>query len=108
VSIVEPTDSGSVSRHSTVTILATASDNVRVAGVRFYQDGNLICTVWAAPNRCAWKVPSTPGKTYKLQAKVSDAQGNVGSSSIVTVKAAEGPLAGSGVPAERASQSLAD
>jgi chitodextrinase len=72
---------------STVTISASASDNVGVTKVQFYVNGTLTCTIATTnvPYNCSWKVPASKNQTYQLQAKASDAAGNVGSSAIVTV-----------------------
>jgi Bacterial Ig domain/Fibronectin type III domain len=87
VSITAPLNGDSVPRKSTVTISATATDNVGVTTVAFYVNGQLICTDATASYTCAWKVPAAPGRTYKLQATATDAQGNVGSSNLITVTA---------------------
>jgi hypothetical protein len=87
VAISQPASGATVSRHSMVTIAATASDNVGVTRVEFYVSGSLKCAVAAAQYNCAWKVPAAGSKTYSLQAKAYDATGNVGSSAIVKVTA---------------------
>jgi chitinase len=85
VAITSPVGGALVQKKSTVTISATASDNVGVTKVEFYINGQLTCSDTAASYTCAWKVPAAPGRSYQLQAKAYDAQGNVSSSSIVTV-----------------------
>jgi chitinase len=86
VGLTSPADGALVPKKSTVTISATASDNVGVTRVEFYVNAQLTCSDTAASYTCAWKVPASPGRTYQLQAKAYDAQGNVSSSGIVTVK----------------------
>jgi chitinase len=86
VAITSPAGGASVPKKSTVTINATASDDVGVTKVEFYVNGQLTCSDTAASYTCAWKVPAAPGRTYQLQAKAYDAQGNVSSSNIITVK----------------------
>jgi chitinase len=86
VSITSPGDGATVKRKSTVNIQASASDNVGVTAVEIYVNGSRLCTNAVSPYTCAWKVPNTPGRTYQLQAKAYDAAGNVGSSSVVTVR----------------------
>jgi hypothetical protein len=89
VAITQPTIGSSVVRKTKTTIQATASDNVRVTRVEFYVNGSLKCSATVAPYACQWQVPAASpvsGKDYSLQAKAYDAQGNVGSSSIVTVQ----------------------
>jgi hypothetical protein len=85
VTITSPLNEAPVNKNSTVTISATASDNVSVTKVAFYINGKLTCSDMTSPYTCTWKVPGAPGRTYQLQAKAYDGQGNVGSSSIVTV-----------------------
>jgi hypothetical protein len=87
VSITQPANGSSVPRRRNVTLEATASDNVAVTRVEFYVDGNRKCSVTVAPYACSWQVPAAKGRTYRLQAKGYDAQGNMGSSSIVSVQA---------------------
>jgi chitinase len=86
VAITSPVGGAMVPKKSTVTINATASDNLSVTRVEFYVDGQLTCSDLTGLYACAWTVPAAPGRTYRLQAKAYDAQGNVGSSSLVTVK----------------------
>jgi hypothetical protein len=86
VTLTSPSDGASVPKKSTVTIGATAADDVGVTQVEFYVNGGLICAHAAASyDTCAWQVPAAPGRTYKLQAKVHDTSGHVGSSGIITV-----------------------
>ena len=87
VTITAPLNGASVPRKSTVTINATATDNVGVTTVAFYVNGQLTCTDATASYTCAWRVPKAAGRTYELQVTATDAQGNVGSSSLVTVTA---------------------
>jgi hypothetical protein len=83
--ITFPTDGSRVARRSTVTITATASDNVGVLKVEFYVNGGLLSTDTTAPYAASWRVPNARGRTYSLQTKAYDAAGNVGSSSVVNV-----------------------
>lgn len=76
VAITSPANGATVLRKSTVTITATASDNVGVTRVEFLVNGALQCTDTAAPYSCAWRVPNPMGKTYQLQARAFDAAGN--------------------------------
>jgi chitinase len=85
VAITSPVGGALVPKKSTVTITATASDNVGVLRVDFYVNGQLTCSDTLVSYTCAWNVPAAPGRTYQLQAKAFDAQGNVSSSNIVTV-----------------------
>lgn len=82
VSITSPANGASVARRSTVTITATASDNVGVTRVQFSVNGAVQCTDTSAPYSCNWNVPNTRNQTYQLQAQAFDAAGNVGTASI--------------------------
>lgn len=85
VAIVSPVSGASVSKKSSVTINATATDSSGIAKVEFYVNGQLTCSDAVGPYTCAWQVPGAPGRTYQLQVSAYDTQGNVGASSIVTV-----------------------
>jgi glucose/arabinose dehydrogenase len=76
VAITSPANGSTVVRKSTVTIAATASDNVGVTRVEFLVNGALQCTDTAAPYSCNWRVPNPMGKTYQLQARAFDAANN--------------------------------
>jgi glucose/arabinose dehydrogenase len=82
VSITNPSNGAIVARKSTVTISATASDNVGVTRVEFLVNGNLQCTDTTAPYNCNWRVPSAPNKTHQLQARAFDLAGNLGAANI--------------------------
>lgn len=77
VNITSPANGSTVQRRATVTIAATATDNVGVSRVEFYVGGVLKCTDTAAPYNCAWLVPNTVS-TYNIEARGYDARGNVG------------------------------
>jgi Bacterial Ig domain len=82
VSITQPANGARVSRLSTVTIKASASDASGVAKVAFYVNGALTCVSPFAPYSCNWTVPSTPGLTYTLQARAFDTSSNTSTSSV--------------------------
>jgi glucose/arabinose dehydrogenase len=82
VSITSPANGAIVARRSTVTITATASDNVGVTRVEFLVNGALQCTDTTAPYSCAWPVPNTRNQTYQLLARAFDQAGNVGTASV--------------------------
>jgi hypothetical protein len=85
VRITAPVNNTSVLKNSTVTLSATASDNIGVTTVAFFVNGTLTCSGTTSPSTCAWRVPAAPKRTYYLQAKAYDAQGNIGTSSTITV-----------------------
>lgn len=76
VSITSPANGTLVTRKASVTITATASDNVGVARVEFLVNGTLQCTDTSASYSCNWRVPAAPNKTYQLQARAFDLAGN--------------------------------
>ena len=82
VSITNPANGASVARRSTVTITATASDNVGVTLVEFLINGALQCTDTTAPYSCNWSVPNTRNVSYQLQARAFDQAGNLGTASV--------------------------
>ena len=82
VSITNPADGAIVARKSTVTITATASDNVGVTRVEFLVNGALRCTDTTAPYSCNWSVPNSRNVTHQLQARAFDLAGNSGAASI--------------------------
>jgi glucose/arabinose dehydrogenase len=82
VSITNPANNSIVPRKATVTITATASDNVGVTRVEFLVNGALQCTDTSAPYSCNWRVPGAANKTYQLQARAFDQAGNSGAASV--------------------------
>ena len=85
VSITAPVNNTSVTKKSTLTLYATAADNVGVTTVAFFVNGTLTCSATTSPYTCAWTVPAAPNRTYQLQAKAYNAQANIGTSSTITV-----------------------
>jgi hypothetical protein len=86
VAITSPADGAVVARKSTLTIQATASDNVFVREVRFFVDGLLRCADQSAPFTCDWRVPASPGRSYSIEAQATDKAGNLSARNRVTVK----------------------
>jgi hypothetical protein len=73
-------------RKSKITLGATASDNIGVVKVDFYvNESKLLCSDSTTPYSCSWQIPNAPNKTWTLQATATDAVGNVGVSSRITV-----------------------
>lgn len=83
-SITSPLDGAVISKRTSVTISASASDNIGVTRVESYINNKLICTGVSSPYSCPWKTPGKAG-TYQLQIKAYDAAGNVGVSPLITV-----------------------
>ncbi|KAB0666917.1 DNRLRE domain-containing protein [Oryzomonas japonica] len=83
VSVTSPATGSVVS--GTVTIAATASDNVGVSSVEFYENGALLYAANTAPYNYSWNTTSIANGSYTLSAKAYDASGNIGQSSNVSV-----------------------
>jgi len=83
VSISSPANGVTVS--STVTVQASASDNVGVTKVEFYLDGFLQTTDTTSPYTWSWNTASSTNGSHTLSAKAYDAAGNMGGSSNVSV-----------------------
>ena len=88
VSITAPASGATVSG-TAVTIAATASDNVGVAGVQFKLDGttNLGAEDTTSPYSVAWNSTTATNGSHTLTAVARDAAGNIGTSAGVTVTA---------------------
>jgi hypothetical protein len=82
VSFTNPLDGGTVPAGGTVTIRVNASDDDRVADVRFYVAGSLRCTDTTAPYTCTWWPRKQVGANIPLQAVARDPTGNQGSATI--------------------------
>lgn len=84
VSLTAPAGGATVSE--TVTISATASDNVGVTSVQFQLDGqNLGSPDTTNPYSLTWPTTGVANGTHTLAATASDAAGNVGTSAPMTV-----------------------
>jgi len=83
VSITAPLNGATVS--GTVSVTATASDNVGVTKVEFYLDGALQSTDTTSPYAWSWDTTSTTNASHSLTAKAYDAALNVGTSTAVSV-----------------------
>ena len=72
----------------TVTITASASDNVGVTSVTFLVDGTAIGSDTAAPYSMGWNTAAFAAGSHTLQAQARDAAGNIGTSATVGVSIA--------------------
>lgn len=85
VSISSPSNGATVSG-SSVTVSATASDNVGVVGVQFTVDGsNLGAEVTSPPFTMSWDTTASSNGSHNLTAVARDAAGNQGTSNPVSV-----------------------
>ncbi|HEX9758433.1 MAG TPA: S8 family serine peptidase [Nitrospiria bacterium] len=89
VSITSPNNGDTV--FSTVTVSATASDNVGVSKLEFYLDDVLQSTVYVSPLTWDWNTTTGSNGSFALTAKAYDGAGNVGTSLPVTVIVRNGP-----------------
>lgn len=88
VSLTAPS-SGGVS--GTVSVTATAADNVGVASVQFRRDGVDIGSDSSSPYSINWNTASTPNGSHALTAVALDAAGNATTSSSVSVSVSNVP-----------------
>jgi hypothetical protein len=76
----------------TITVSASAADNVGVVGVQFKLDGaNLGTEVTTAPYAVSWNTVSVSNALHALTAVARDAAGNTSTSSAVTVRVKNRP-----------------
>ncbi|HLL53506.1 MAG TPA: Ig-like domain-containing protein, partial [Myxococcaceae bacterium] len=68
-----------------VTLSASASDNVGVSKVEFYVGSSLVGTATAAPYSVSWNSGSVANGSYAITSKAFDAAGNTGTSAAVSV-----------------------
>lgn len=84
ISITSPASGATVT--GTITVTANASDNVGVASVQFQLDGgNLGSVLTTTPYRVSWNTTTASNGAHTLTAKASDAAGNIGNATAVTV-----------------------
>ncbi len=82
-SITSPAGGATVS--GTVTVSATAADDVGVSRVEFFVDGSLAGTDTSSPYAIGWNTTTAANGAHSLQTRAYDAAGNVGSSAAVGV-----------------------
>ncbi len=85
-SITSPANGATVS--GTISVTASASDNVGVTRVEFYLDGALQATDTTSPYAWSWNTTTTTDGSHSLTSKAYDAAGNVGTSTAVAVTVA--------------------
>src|SRR5439155_20520526 len=85
VSVTAPAGGATVSG-SSVTVSASASDNVSVAGVQFQLDGaSLGAEDTASPYSVTWNTTTAANGTHQLTALARDSSGNTATSASVSV-----------------------
>jgi uncharacterized protein (TIGR03118 family) len=85
VTLTAPAQGATVS--GSVTLMATASDNVGVASVQYFAGTTLIGTATAAPYSVTWDTTTAAAGWVTLTAQAKDAAGNIGTSAAVSVTA---------------------
>src|SRR5207245_9670344 len=76
----------------TVTVAASATDNVGVVGVQFQRDGvNLGAEVTAAPYAVSWDTTTASDGAHTLTAVARDTSGNTATAAAITVTVANTP-----------------
>ncbi|NHJ86068.1 MAG: hypothetical protein FK734_11445, partial [Asgard group archaeon] len=83
VSLTAPTNGATVS--DTVTISASASDNVGVSYVAFYIDSTLVGTDTTSSYTYSWDTTAYTDASHTIYARAYDAAGNYGTSTTITV-----------------------
>jgi len=83
VSITAPAPGSTVS--GTVTVSASATDNVGVSRVELWIDGTQVGALAAPPYQWGWNTVGTANGTHTLSARAYDAAGNLGTSAGVAV-----------------------
>ena len=84
VAITSPANGASL--FLSATLQASASDNMGVTQVVFYDGGTVIGTDTTAPYSVSWNLLSVPKGTHTLTARAHDAAGNVTTSTPIFVK----------------------
>ena len=98
VTVTAPGAGATVS--GSVTVTATASDNVGVVGVQFLVNGSALgAEDTTAPYSVGWTTTSVPNGVYQLTARARDAAGNQTTSAGVTVTVANAATPGGGLVA---------
>jgi lysyl endopeptidase len=87
-SITSPANGATVS--GTVSVTASASDDVGVARVEFLVDGGLAATDTSAPYSFSWNTANLPNGSHTVRSRAFDAANNVGQSTLVTVNVSNG------------------
>lgn len=91
IQITSPASGTQVIQGSTVTVTANATDDVAVAAVNFFVNGQLAFTSTTVPYQFTFMAPGT-GSTLTLGATAVDFGGNVGQAANVTLNLIPDPL----------------
>jgi hypothetical protein len=83
VAITSPANGSTVT--GTVTITASATDNLAVASVRFYIDGQLLATDTTSPYSASWATRRVTKTTHTMYVVATDTAGNQTQSTTISV-----------------------
>ena len=100
VSLVAPSASATVS--NTITLSASATDNLGgsgVASVSFLVDGVVLSSLRSSPYNLSWDSQAVANGLHTLQARAQDASGNTANSPVVTVTVGNTPIPVNGAAA---------
>jgi len=82
LTITSPADGSTVTRRSTVTIEASITPATsRVGRVDFLVGADVVCSDTSAPFSCEWRVPKGVNRSYVIQSKAYDANGQLAAAS---------------------------
>jgi hypothetical protein len=76
IAMTNPVNGSVVARNTTISIGASAADNVGLTRVDFYVNNALLGSDMSGPYTWNWKVPAKTGVTYVIKAVAYDAAGN--------------------------------
>lgn len=82
VSFTSPTGGSVVDKGSTLSLTATAQDNVGIVKVDYFVNDSLICTTSSPTYTCEYKTNKGKAQTYDLKVVASDAGGNTNSATL--------------------------
>src|SRR5439155_14720 len=89
VSITAPANGATVS--GSVTVTASASDNVGVTAVTISVDGTTLCVDNTASYSCSWDTTTTTNASHTISATATDAAGNTGTAPVINVSVSKLP-----------------
>lgn len=85
LTITTPTTGTTITFPKTMSVKATATDNIGVSKVWFFQNGSVVSTDTTVPYEHPWTMADTDNGTYTWMAKAFDAAGNSAFSAPVVV-----------------------
>ena len=95
---ITPPPANGATLTGTVTLNATASDNIGVASVNFYSGTTLLSSDTTSPYSYNWNTSGVADGPYALTVKAFDAAGNVTTSSVVNVTVSNSGSGGDTIP----------